>query len=414
MPTFSIQNFGCRVNQAEAFSWAEEFEHGGMRLEEDPTRADLVVVNTCTLTAGADRDVRKFIRRVSRLNPGADLVIAGCSVDGGALRKEDLTPRVLLLPNAEKARLPARVVSIKKHVPVPAARPLRSRALLKVQDGCNLRCTFCIIPAVRGPSRSFEREEIMVRARLLIARGFREIVLCGIHLSSYGLDRQPADSLAGLLRDLLGLDGMGRLRLSSLDPRRLDDELSDLITTEPSICPHFHLSLQHASDRVLRLMGRGSSSAGYRQILDRLRAGSPEAALGADVIVGFPGEEEKDFDELCDFVARSPLDYLHVFSYSPRPGTPAAVRAQVGPAEKRRRSRRLRAMAEDRRRAFRERFLGRELDGIVVRKGVSGSEVLTANYIDVHLPSCSHEPGEEVRVKITRVEPNVSAGKEVA
>jgi threonylcarbamoyladenosine tRNA methylthiotransferase MtaB len=214
---------------------------------------------------------------------------------------------------------------------------LRSRALLKVQDGCDLRCTFCVIPSVRGPSRSSGREEILGRARRLIARGFREIVLCGIHLSSYGLDRYPGDSLAGLLRDLLGLEGMGRLRLSSLDPRRLDEELIDLITREPGICPHFHLSLQHASDRVLGLMGRGSSSAGYRRILDRLRAGSPEAGLGADIIVGFPGEEEKDFEQLCDFVTRSPLDYLHVFTYSPKPGTPAAPGPRWG-SEKRRRS----------------------------------------------------------------------------
>jgi threonylcarbamoyladenosine tRNA methylthiotransferase MtaB len=412
MPSFSIQNFGCRVNQAEAFSWAEEFELDGMRLEEDPTRADLVVVNTCTLTAGADRDVRKFIRRISRLNSGAKLIIAGCSIDGGTLRSEDLTPEMLLLPNAAKTQLPARVLSPLKTRAAPVAKPLRSRALLKVQDGCDLRCTYCIVPSVRGPSRSFGREEILARARRLIAQGFREIVLCGIHLSSYGLDRDPKDSLAGLLGDLAEVEGLGRLRLSSLDPRYLDDGLGGLITGSPRVCPHFHLSLQHASDRILKRMGRRSNAAGYSRILERLRERSPEAALGADIIVGFPGEEEKDFERLRGFVAQSPLDYLHVFTYSPRPGTRAASWPQVEDTEKRRRSALLRMVAEDKRRAFRERFMGRELMGIIIRKGAQGVEVLTINYIDVLVPSCSGRPGDEVKVRITRVESKLTYGEE--
>jgi len=412
MPSFSIQNFGCRVNQAEAFSWAEELELGGMQLEEDPTRADLVVVNTCTLTARADRDVRKFIRRISRLNPEARLIITGCSVDGGALKTEDLRPETLLLGNADKTRLPAQVLARLKTREAPEAKPLRARALLKVQDGCDLRCTYCIIPSVRGPSRSFGREEILDRARRLIARGFREIVICGIHLSSYGHDLNPAGSLAGLLRSLVELEGLGRLRLSSLDPRNLDDELIGLITGDSRICPHFHVSIQHASDRVLKLMGRRSNAAGYRRILEGLKERAPEAALGADMIVGFPGEEEKDFERLVGFVAESPLDYLHVFTYSPRPGTPAAAWVQIGDAEKHRRSAVLRAVAEDRRRAFRERFIGRELTGIVVRKDSPGSEVLTSNYIDVLVPSCSRAPGEEVKVRITRVDSGLTAGEE--
>jgi threonylcarbamoyladenosine tRNA methylthiotransferase MtaB len=414
MPSFSIQSFGCRVNQAEAFSWAEEFGLSGMRLEEDPTRAELVVVNTCTLTAGADRDVRKFIRRVSRLNPEARLVITGCSVDAGTLRNEDLMAETLLLPNAAKPQLPARVLSRLETREAPAMKPLRARALLKVQDGCDLRCAFCIIPSVRGPSRSSGREEILARARRLSARGFREIVLCGIHLSSYGLDLNPRDSLAGLLRRLVELEGLGRLRLSSLDPRYLDDEFIGLITGNPQICPHFHISLQHASDRVLRLMGRKSDAAGYLRILEGLRERSPEAALGADIIVGFPGEEEKDFERLRDFVLQSPLDYLHVFPYSPRPGTPAASWPRAGESEKRRRSALLRSIAQNKRRAFRERFLGRELPGIVVRKDSRGSEILTSNYIDVLVPSCSGLPGDEVRVRITRTESRVTIGEEAA
>ncbi|HUU38390.1 MAG TPA: MiaB/RimO family radical SAM methylthiotransferase [Candidatus Desulfaltia sp.] len=409
-----IQNFGCRVNQAEAFSWAEELERGGMRLEDDPARADWVIVNTCTLTSKADRDVRKFIRRIPRINPGAKLVIAGCSVESGTLQSETLGPDVLLLSNADKKELPQRILSRAGSRAGAAETPFRSRALLKVQDGCDLQCAFCIIPSVRGPSRSLDRKEILAGARRLIVRGFREIVLCGIHLSSYGFDLRPQDSLAGLLGGLLELEGLGKLRLSSLDPRSLDEELIRLITGSSGVCPHFHLSLQHGSDRILKRMGRGSSSAGYRRILERLRDGSPAAALGADIIVGFPGEAEEDFESLQDFLAGSPLDYLHVFAYSPRPGTPAAGWPQVGEPEKRRRSAVLREFSAERRRAFRQRFLGQELEAIVVRKKGSGVELLTSNDIAVRVPRCSGRPGGEAKVRITRVEPEWTEGEEVA
>jgi threonylcarbamoyladenosine tRNA methylthiotransferase MtaB len=413
MSSCFIQNFGCRVNQAEAFSWAEELERRGIRLEDDPARAGWVIVNTCTLTSRADRDVRKFLRRMARINPGAKLVIAGCTVESGALQNEALGPDVILLSNADKIDLPRLILSPAESRTKAGRSALRSRALLKIQDGCDLHCAFCIIPSVRGPSRSLDRKEILARARQLIARGFREIVLCGIHLSSYGFDLIPQDSLAGLLGGLLELDGLGKLRLSSLDPRSLDEALIRMITGSSRVCPHFHLSLQHGSDRILNLMGRGSSSARNRRILDRLRVVSPTAALGADIIVGFPGEAEEDFESLQGFLAGSPLDYLHVFAYSPRPGTPAAEWPQVGEAEKRRRSAVLRKFSADRRRAFRRRFLGQVLEAVVVRKKGPGGKLLTSNYIDVRVPRCSGQPGGEAKVRITRVESEWTEGEEV-
>jgi threonylcarbamoyladenosine tRNA methylthiotransferase MtaB len=414
MPSCFIQSFGCRVNQAEAFLWAEEFERGGMRLENDPARADWVIVNTCALTAKADRDVRKFIRRIPRINPGAKLAIAGCSVESGTMQSETLGPEVVLFPNIAKKELPRRILSRAGSRANAGESPLRSRALLKVQDGCDLQCTFCIIPSVRGRSRSFSRGEILARARELVARGFREIVLCGIHLSSYGFDLKPRDSLAGLLGELLELQGLGKLRLSSLDPRSLNEELLRLITGVSTICPHFHLSLQHGSDRILKRMGRGSSSSGYRRILEKLRDGSPTAALGADIIVGFPGETEEDFEKLQDFLAASPLDYLHVFAYSPRPGTPAAEWPQVGESEKRRRSAVLRKLSADRRRAFRLRFLGQVLEAVVIKEKEAGAVLLTSNYIEVRVPTCFTRPGDVAKVRITRVEPEWTEGEEVA
>jgi threonylcarbamoyladenosine tRNA methylthiotransferase MtaB len=411
MTSFSIQNFGCRVNQAEAFSWAGDFETGGLRLEEDSTRADVVVVNTCTLTSRADRDVRKFIRKISRLNPRAKLIIAGCAVNRLRPELEKIPQAWLVLSNEEKGDLTARVLKHVASAQEPISQPWRSRALLKIQDGCSLRCTFCVIPSVRGRSRSDDRDTILARAGQLVRQGFKEIVLCGIHLSSYGHDLRPASSLLDLLRRLVEVEGMAWLRLSSLDPRFLDDEFLDFISGSQKVCPHFHLSLQHGSDDILRLMGRESCVSGYERILSRLRRNSPEASLGADIIIGFPREGQEDFQKTFAFLENSPLNYFHVFAYSPRPGTRAEGWPQVEERLKRERSGLLRKLSEKKRLAFRVTFLGRDLDGIVIRKNGAGGDVLTSNYIDVHVPSGATNPGEAVKVKITRVESKQTWGE---
>jgi threonylcarbamoyladenosine tRNA methylthiotransferase MtaB len=413
MTSFAIQNFGCRVNQAEAFDWTEALEGRGLELEPDAGRADIVVINTCTLTSRADRDVRKFVRRVSRLNPEARLVVAGCSVTRERASLEAMSRAWMMISNEEKCDLPARVAAGLGAAPAAAAKPLRSRALLKIQDGCDLGCSFCVIPQVRGASRSVGPTEVLGRAGELAARGFREIVLCGIHLSSYGLDLRPPSSLAGLLRDLTALVGPARVRLSSLDPRRLDEDLLELVTGDPGICPHFHISLQHASASILRRMGRAANASSYAEVLDRLKRRRPEAALGADIIVGFPGESEAEFSELREFLESSPLTYFHVFVFSPRPGTPAAGWAQVRDADKRRRSAALRQLSARKRLAFQRSFLGRELDGVVVRKSGASARVLTGNYIDVRVSGCARPAGEAVRVRIDKVDPAGVSGMAV-
>jgi threonylcarbamoyladenosine tRNA methylthiotransferase MtaB len=398
--SFSVQNFGCRVNQAESFAWTEALEERGFVLELDAARADLVVINSCTLTSRADRDVRKFIRHVARLNPRARLVVAGCSVENDRGTLAAMPQAWMVLSNAEKEDLPERVAAGLTAGPAASPDPLRSRALLKVQDGCDHNCTFCVIPSVRGRSRSFSPVGILERARDLTDRGFREIVLCGIHLSSYGRDLEPEGSLAGLLRELTALPGLGRLRLSSLDPRALDGELLRFIAEDPRLCPHFHLSLQHASDHVLKRMGRRSRASEYADALGELAALRPEAALGADIIVGFPGESEPDFEVLFGFLEASPLNYFHVFAFSPRPGTPAAGWPQVPEADKRRRSAVLRELSARKRRGFEAGFAGRELDGVVVKRSGGEAVVLTGNYINVRVPADGLRPGAGVRVRI--------------
>jgi threonylcarbamoyladenosine tRNA methylthiotransferase MtaB len=411
MTSLAIQNFGCRVNQAEGFAWAQELALHGLKLEKDSTLADIVVVNTCTLTSRADRDVRKFIRHIERLNPRARLVLTGCSVEAKRAEFDRIRQAWLVLSNEEKNKLAERVCSGVEPRQPGLIQPLRSRALLKVQDGCNFRCAFCIIPRVRGRSRSLSRREILGQARRFINQGFREIVLCGIHLSSYGHDLRPRSSLLDLLKSLSGLKDLGQIRLSSLDPRFLDDELLEFITTSRTICPHFHLSLQHGSDRILRLMGRKSRMADHGRVLSRLRQNLPEAALGADIIVGFPEETEEDFEAGVDFLERSPLAYLHVFPYSARPGTLAEARPQVPEDVKRRRSARLRKLAREKWLTFRLDFLDRRVDGIVIKKQTGEAAVLTGNYINVKVPDCSFEPGQEVKLRITAVSSEMTGGE---
>ena len=411
MTSFSIQNFGCRVNQAEAFGWTEELEGHGWRLAEDSIRADLVVLNTCTLTGKADRDVRKFIRKITRLNPAARLVVTGCSVDAGRIQTQGMPLNWLVIPNGQKAGLVDRILPPAERRRAAPEKHLRSRALLKIQDGCDERCTFCVIPRVRGRSRSLERADILARARELAGRGFREIILCGIHLSSYGLDLRPQTSLLDVVRELTAIGEIGHIRLSSLDPRFMDDRLVAFLAGNPKISPHFHLSLQHGSDRILKRMGRASKVSEYLRVLTELRRNSPTAALGADIMVGFPGESEEDFADMKVFLERSPITYLHVFAYSPRPGTPAADWPQVDERLKGERSARLRGLSAEKRKTFHLAFLSKELDAIVIKKQGDSGEVLTENYINIQVPFCSASPGEEMKVRLTEAGPIMCRGE---
>jgi len=457
MPSFAIQNFGCRVNQAEAFAWAEAFRDRGLRLEDDPGRSDLVLVNSCTLTGRADRDVRRFVERVSRRNPGAGLVVTGCLAEGTRVELAGIPQVRLVLPNGEKHRLTDEVMALAGGAAnvaagseiAKAAPPYRSRGLLKVQDGCDHGCTFCVIPGVRGRSSSASPAEVLSRVRGLVDRGYREVVLAGIHLSSYGDDLEPKGSLIGLLRDIEKVDGLGRLRLSSLDPRRTDRALVEHVAGNPKVCQHFHLSLQHASACVLHGMGRGPAPDAHEAILARLRERSPDAALGADIIVGFPGETDDDFAVLEDFLRRSPLTYVHVFSYSPRPGTPAASRPQLPGRIKRERATALRRLSAEKNLRFLASFAGRELDGVAIRSRGGGERpslmrsrvgedgmdihqpreerdrrtggsmgipiehtvtVLTGNAISVSVPAGAAAPREMVRVRIERILPHAVEG----
>ncbi|NTV80825.1 MAG: MiaB/RimO family radical SAM methylthiotransferase [Candidatus Aminicenantes bacterium] len=430
MPSVAVRTFGCRVNQAEAFAWADDLRARGLELEPDCGRSDLVLINSCTLTGRADRDVRKLIRTIGRESPGTGVVVAGCYAERAPGELEGLPNVVAVLPASAKGRVADAVTGIAKagrsrgrdrtERPGPGARtspdsaddaPFRARATLKVQDGCDNRCAFCVVPGVRGRSSSVPPEEVAAAAGRLSERGYREIVLAGIHLASYGRDLEPRRSLLDLLRGIGA--GRARLRLSSLDPNLVDDTLAGHLGRDGKICRHFHFSLQHASGRVLRSMGRPGDAGSSGRILAELRRLAPDAALGADVIVGFPGETDGDFEELRGFLDASPLTYLRVFPYSPRPGTPAWSRPRVADGVVTARARALRRLSSMKDLRFRRRFLGRELEAVVIGRSRRGTGVLTDNGIAVDVPFAPGRRRDLVRVRIGRVLPLRTEGEVV-
>ncbi len=395
MSSIFIHNFGCRVNQAEAFDWAARLTEAGLTVARDWRRAETVVVNSCALTARAEADVRQFLRKVQRESPRSRIIITGCLTDKAANWLGENIKPVRIVPNFLKDGLAEELISLSDvRKDASSSKPFRSRALVKVQDGCSDHCTFCVIPSLRGPSRSLPLEEVLERAGRAVDQGYQELILTGIHLCAYGQDLSPKKSLVELLEALSLIKGLRLIRLSSLDPRLMPEELLSLLVSEKKLCPHYHLSLQHASERMLGKMGRKSNPDDYWKILTFLRAKRPEASLGADIIVGFPEEEEADFNYLKNFLKSSPLNYFHVFSFSPRPGTPAASWPQIPDNLKKKRSEQLRRLSREKTLLFQKTFLGEDIPSIVIKIKEPWAEVLTHNYLKVKV-----ECGQKLRQK---------------
>ena len=403
MKTIGFATLGCRLNQVESQEMRALVERAGYRAVDDGEAANVYVVNTCTVTSRADFSDRQAIRRIIRANPDALVVVTGClaQTDPDALAR---MPGVdLVLGNQEKYRLPELLGSLvrrerpdvrvgriadARHVPsAPVTRMSgRSRAFLKVQDGCQHRCAFCIVPAARGRSRSQEPKVLMEQVEALVEAGFGEITLTGVDIGHYGWDLVPRTSLAALVAKLAEVGGLRWLRLSSVLPAYFTPELIHAVTTIPVVAPHLHLPLQSASDRVLRLMRRPYNTAMYRALVERLAAIIPDLGLGADVIVGHPGESESDFEATMALVEETPLSYLHVFAYSDRKGTEAAKMGdRVAAAVIRGRSARLRALGDEKSLAFRRGLVGRHREVLVLegREPEGTLTGLTSNFVEV-------------------------------
>jgi threonylcarbamoyladenosine tRNA methylthiotransferase MtaB len=398
----SIANLGCKVNQSEMDAVERLLRARGVELVDAHESADLVVVNTCTVTSIADRKSRQAVRRARRTNPDAQVLVTGCSVsiDPEALAAAD--PSAHLYDNDSKARLVAELASL---LGLADGRPLptisgvepaagravepslgrafeleadegsvedaftdrtdidRTRAFVKIQDGCSFHCTYCIIPRARGPERSIPADEVVAEVRRALAAGHREAVLTGINAGTYDGGKDGGQSLAGLVRRILAETAVERIRLSSIEPQHVTAELLEVWTGSGGRClPHFHIPLQSGDDTILRRMGRRYDAAFYAELVARVRRAIPGVAVHADVIVGFPGEDEASWARTATLLRELDLAGVHVFRYSARPGTPAArMVGQVDARTKKRRSAEALALATEARARFAERQLGREL-----------------------------------------------------
>lgn len=415
---------GCRVNQYETDALRSIFLERGHELAERPEDADCCVVNTCSVTSEADRKSRQMLRRMARLNPDTIVVAAGCSAEtaDGKVAADIIAGTKERLTIADKAeKLFAERTKLTHeldHVRPAVSKkdvfhdfgsvlsPEGCRAFMKIEDGCDSFCTYCIIPFARGRVASRSPESCIKEAEYLARNGYKEIIVSGIHLCSYGKDRgEGIMSLASLLKDIDSVEGIERLRLGSLEPISMTDEFIDALSGLRHICPSFHLSLQSGSDTVLKRMNRHYVSEGYESRAARLRELFPDMSLTTDIIVGFPGETDEEFEQTMDFAKKMGFARIHVFPYSLRKGTKAAEMEQVAPDVKKQREARLLALASGLASDFAAHMIGNHESVLVEKvtdKMVSG---YTKNYVraELKIPSGMDipAPGDIISGKVT-------------
>jgi threonylcarbamoyladenosine tRNA methylthiotransferase MtaB len=435
--TVAFATLGCRLNQTDTQDMQGLLEARGFRTVPFGEPADVVVVNSCAVTARAESSDRSMIRRATRLPRRPRVVVTGCWAQTDPSAVEAIDGVDLVLGTAEKPRIaefleglwaagapgghaPRRHVSevdgLRGVPEAPLARaPGRSRAFVKVQDGCQHRCAFCIVPLARGGSRSRPPGPVLDRVRALVAAGHPEVVLTGVDLGHYGADLVPRTTLAALLRRLVEVPGLRWVRLSSLLPAYFTPELVELVTSSAIVAPHLHIPLQSGSDRVLRRMRRPYNVALYRALVERLVVARPGLGLGADVMVGFPGETGEDFADTVALVRELPLSYLHVFGYSDRRATEAAALGdRVDRASIERRSRTLRSLAREKSAGFRAGLLGRVEEVLVLEsrdRSTGGLVGLTGHYVEVTFDGPAHLERRLTRVRITDAGPTWTRGR---
>ncbi|MCQ2559815.1 MAG: tRNA (N(6)-L-threonylcarbamoyladenosine(37)-C(2))-methylthiotransferase MtaB, partial [Clostridia bacterium] len=414
----ALLTLGCKVNQYESTAILEMLKAAGWQEVDFHEEADAYLVNTCTVTHIGDRKSRQMLRRAARRNPQAIIAALGCYAQVAPEELAALPEIDLVLGNGDKNRLPeilAGLVKGKKEIIVhprselqefeefPAvASTCRTRAFLKIQEGCNNFCSYCIIPYARGSLRSRDPQRALAESRQLVAEGFKEIVLTGIHTGAYGQEKPGSWHLADLLRQMRTIPGLKRLRLSSLEPMDCNAEIIELLAEGQPFCPHLHIPLQSGSDAVLRQMHRHYNCREFAQLVANIRQKIANAALTTDVIVGFPGETEEQFAESCQFIRQMGFAALHVFKYSPRQGTLAAGFPHQVPEEtKEERSRRLLKLAAELRQNYAQDFVGQSLSVLVEEEAKPGWwQGFTPNYLKVIFPGSSADQGKILSIKI--------------
>ena len=441
--TFHLQNFGCRATQADGAAIERELARRGWN-SADAGEAEVAVLNTCTVTASADADARAVIRRIHRENPECKILVTGCYAQRAPKELAALPGVAWVVGNSHKHEIGALVAGVEvpsaggNFIPLDSvtnrqvtnsarqqilvgdifahtellAAPVfdlgagseRTRPNLKVQDGCNNRCSFCVIPSVRGRSRSLRLAEVLREVRALVEMGYREVVSSGINLGQWGKDVGSKLGFVDLVRAIVDETALEKLRISSVEPMDWRDELIELVATHPRIARHAHVPLQSGADAVLRRMHRRYRPWHYARRIEKIRNAAPTAAIGADVMTGFPGETEAEFEESRAFIAALPFTYLHVFTFSSRPGTPAAAMPNQVPVEiARERTRILRELSALKNLEFRRSFVGGELAAITLQRAEEGfTEAITDNYLKLKLRG-EHEANRWMRARIESV-----------
>jgi threonylcarbamoyladenosine tRNA methylthiotransferase MtaB len=431
--TYFVENFGCRATQADGAAIERQLLDRGLARAGSAGEAEVVVLNTCTVTASADQDVRSTIRRIHRENPATRILVTGCYAQRAPQEISALPGVSLVVGNSHKHEVANYAVplatsggfvplsqigaaeasnviigDIFAHTELLAAPVFdgedsaeKTRPNLKVQDGCNNRCSFCIIPFVRGRSRSLQLEGVVGETNALVGRGYREIVLSGINLGRWGRDLAPRSNFADMLRAILENTTVEKLRISSVEPMDWSNELIELVASSPRIAKHAHVPLQSGSDKVLRAMHRKYRPWHYADRIERIRGAMPDAAIGADVMVGFPGETDDDFEQTRALIERLPFTYLHVFTYSSRPGTPSAEMPNQVPVQlARERNRVLRELAARKKHEFMQSFVGYGLEAITLtRFDGQATEALSDNFLKLQVTG-RHAANQLVKVRI--------------
>ena len=427
----ALTTLGCKVNQFESASFVSGLEERGAEIVPFSSQADVYIINTCAVTGKAGAQSRQMIRRALKTNSGARLIVTGCYAQVATQKVLEIGDwSVCIVGNGYKHRLVDIALSEKQcdlemHMGdvgsnreiclLPVRRfPDRTRAFLKIQDGCNNFCTYCIVPYARGRSRSLPVAAALEQIEVFAAAGYREIVLTGIHVGMYGLDLSPATRLLDFIDRATALYPAIRFRLSSLEPGEVGDELLHLMAGRPNFMPHFHIPLQSGDDRILREMNRRYQARDFAAIIERIRATIPHAAIGVDVLVGFPGEDEAAFANTFALLAGLPVTYLHVFPYSKRPGTLAAgLAGQIAGPVKDERVERLRQLGARKKSAFYQRHLG-TVQRVLAENSRNRFKLMrgfTENYIPVLFPAQENMSNQIVDVFLARLEDGIVFGQ---
>lgn len=426
MKRVAFHTSGCRLNQYETEAVREQFEEEGYVTVRFNQGAEVYVLNTCTVTERAEQECRRLIRRARRQNPSAKIVIMGCYSQLHAEQLKALDGVSAVFGNVEKAALVHHLKELGDGLHVADVRQQRTfepiklsnfnrqtRAFLKIQDGCNLVCTFCAVTQARGPNRSRSLNDIVDEAKRLIDNGFQEIVVTGVHIESYGKDIKKIHNLVDVATAIIALEGLQRFRFSSLGPLSLTDELLFLAASHPKICAHFHVPLQSGDDEILKAMKRPYRREWFIERLHKIHELMPEAGIGSDVMVGFPGETDRHFQNTYDLIDKLPFTYLHVFPFSARPGTKAAALPNpILEDAKLHRSKILRQLAQRKKRAFFERFIGREVAVLAENRLDKDGFLtgLTENYIRVAFNGPQSSMNRIVPVQVVQVQKDQVVG----